>query len=118
MGTPISCRETLARSSRGRRRSTWGSIATIDEATVQDIHRRASSLLPALGALHPAERWNGFRPGIEGGVPLIGRVEDARIWTAFGHYRNGILLAPDTARRIEEMVTSTILNRDYKGAAM
>jgi glycine/D-amino acid oxidase-like deaminating enzyme len=32
-------------------------------------------------------------------------VEDTRIWTAFGHYRNGILLAPDTARRIEELVT-------------
>jgi glycine oxidase len=78
---------------------------TIDENIVQDIHRRASSLMPALAALNPVERWNGFRPGIEGGVPVIGKVEDTRIWTAFGHYRNGILLAPDTARRIEELVT-------------
>jgi glycine oxidase len=78
---------------------------TIDENIVQDIHRRASGLMPALGALDPVERWNGFRPGIEGGVPVIGKVEDKPIWTAFGHYRNGILLAPDTARRIEEMIT-------------
>ena len=79
---------------------------TINESIVADIHVRASKLLPALTTMTPAERWNGFRPGIEDGVPAIGRVEGTRIWTAFGHYRNGILLAPDTSRRIEEMVIS------------
>jgi len=78
---------------------------TIDENIVEDIRERASSLMPALAGLDPVERWNGFRPGIEGGVPMIGKLENTRIWTAFGHYRNGILLAPDTARRIEELVT-------------
>ncbi len=78
---------------------------TIDENIVQDIHQRASRLVPALVAMHPVERWIGFRPGIEGGIPVIGKVDGAAIWTAFGHYRNGILLAPDTARRIEELVT-------------
>jgi glycine oxidase len=80
---------------------------TVDESVVQAIHARASQLLPALGEMHPAESWIGFRPGIEGGIPAIGRVDGTRIWTAFGHYRNGILLAPDTARRIEESVTHT-----------
>ena len=77
---------------------------TIDEGIVQQIHSRASQLLPGLAALEPSERWLGFRPGIEGGVPAIGRVEGTRIWTAFGHYRNGILLAPDTSRLIAESV--------------
>jgi glycine oxidase len=77
---------------------------TIDESIVRDIHARASRLLPALAAMEPTERWNGFRPGIDGGIPVVGRIEGTRIWTAFGHYRNGILLAPDTARRIEESV--------------
>lgn len=76
----------------------------IDESIVDDIRHRASIPMPALASMTPAERWNGFRPGIEGGVPAIGRVEGTRIWTAFGHYRNGILLAPDTARRIEDLV--------------
>jgi len=76
----------------------------IDESVVRDIHTRAARLLPALAAMNPLERWNGFRPGIEGGVPAVGRVEGTAIWTAFGHYRNGILLAPETARRIEESV--------------
>jgi glycine oxidase len=76
----------------------------IDERTVSDIHSRASQLLRELGELTPAERWNGFRPGIEGGVPAVGRIEGTTIWTAYGHYRNGILLAPETARRIAESV--------------
>jgi glycine oxidase len=79
---------------------------TIDESAVRDIHSRASRLMPALAAMDPVERWNGLRPAIEGGTPAIGRVEGTAIWTAYGHYRNGILLAPDTARRIEESVTA------------
>ena len=29
---------------------------------------------------------------------MIGRIAGTWVWTAFGHYRNGILLAPETAR--------------------
>lgn len=76
----------------------------IDEGVVSDIHARASKMLPELAALTPAERWNGFRPGIETGIPAVGRIEGTAIWTAFGHYRNGILLAPETARIIAECV--------------
>lgn len=78
----------------------------IDERTVSDIHSRATQLLPDLTALTPADRWNGFRPGIEGGMPVVGRIEGTTIWTAYGHYRNGILLAPETARIIAESVAS------------
>ncbi len=79
---------------------------TIDERLVNEIHRRASTLLPELGSLTPFERWNGFRPGVEGGMPVVGHIEGTAIWTAFGHYRNGILLAPETARIIAESVLS------------
>jgi glycine oxidase len=78
---------------------------TLDENAVQGIHARATQLLPALAALQPTARWLGFRPGIEGGIPAIGRVSGRRVWTAYGHYRNGILLAPDTADQIAESVT-------------
>jgi glycine oxidase len=79
---------------------------SIDENIVRAIHDRASRLMPVLAGMDPVERWNGFRPGIEGGMPAIGRMEDTAIWTAFGHYRNGILLAPDTAYRIEKSVST------------
>jgi glycine oxidase len=80
----------------------------LDEAIAADIHLRASSLLPELAAMEPAEKWNGLRPSIEGGIPRVGRIEGTSVWTAFGHYRNGILLAPDTARRIEESVVLSL----------
>jgi glycine oxidase len=78
---------------------------TLDESAADDIQSRAARLLPSLGCQRPSERWNGFRPGIEADGPAIGKIPGASIWTAFGHYRNGILLAPETARRIAGMLT-------------
>jgi|SRR5579863_196689 len=78
----------------------------IDESVVRGIQTRASRLIPALAGINPVECWNGFRPGVEGGIPVIGRIEGTAILTAFGHYRNGILLAPDTALRIEQSVVT------------
>ena len=78
---------------------------TLDENAIADIHARASRLLPELANHPPDERWNGFRPGIEATEPAIGRIPGTSVWTAFGHYRNGILLAPETARLIAESVT-------------
>jgi glycine/D-amino acid oxidase-like deaminating enzyme len=72
----------------------------IDETAVADIQTGAAALLPALGHLEPGERWNGFRPGIEAEGPAVGILPGTCIWTAFGHYRNGILLAPETASQI------------------
>lgn len=75
----------------------------LDEMVIASIESRAAQLMPALSSLRPKERWNGFRPGIEGGAPFVGRIGD-RIWGAFGHYRNGILMTPETARMVSDMV--------------
>jgi glycine/D-amino acid oxidase-like deaminating enzyme len=78
---------------------------TLDESAIDDIQSRAIWLLPELGLQPPSERWNGFRPDIEAECPAVGKVPGTSVWTAFGHYRNGILLAPETARRIANMLT-------------
>ena len=72
----------------------------IDEGVIADIHSRACRLLPELATARVADRWNGLRPHIEGEVPAIGRISGTTIWAACGHYRNGILLAPETSRLI------------------
>ena len=77
---------------------------SLDENALADIQQRAARLIPELEAQTPHERWNGFRPGIEAESPAIGQVPGTSIWTAFGHYRNGILLAPETARRITSLI--------------
>lgn len=70
----------------------------IDAAIVADIHRRASGLFPELP--EPAEAWLGFRPAAAAFEPQIRRIEEAPLWLAYGHYRNGILLTPATAKRV------------------
>jgi glycine oxidase ThiO len=72
---------------------------TLDTAIVEDIHRQAAKLVPQLADVTPVDCWNGLRPATDVG-PVIGRVADTNIWTAYGHFRNGILLTPDTAQTI------------------
>ena len=73
---------------------------TLDPASVQDIRSRVARLAPPLAALEPSEQWVGFRPAVEGVSPVLGRMGASPLWLAYGHYRNGILMAPGTARRI------------------
>jgi len=79
----------------------------IDPAIVADIARRAESLLPCLRDAGPPEAWLGFRPRADAHQPQVGRFEDSNLWLAYGHYRNGILLAPATAERVAAQITST-----------
>jgi glycine oxidase len=73
---------------------------TVDAAICEDIHRRAAQLFPPLKHAAPVKRWIGFRPRSATGEPHIGRVAGTNVWLAYGHYRNGILLTPVTAKRI------------------
>lgn len=79
---------------------------TINPATVADIAARAHSLAPGILPAQPRDAWIGFRPGADNG-PFVQRLGDAPLWAAYGHYRNGILLAPATAARIEHAITSS-----------
>jgi len=74
----------------------------LDKEAVDVLQARAETVLPALRGLPVHQAWCGFRPYRETGVPWIGPVR-GKVWGAFGHYRNGILMAPETARRIAEM---------------
>lgn len=73
---------------------------TIDPQIVSDVAARAGALVPALASIQPESIWIGFRPAVDAPVPPIGRVPSSRLWLAYGHYRNGILLAPATCDRV------------------
>jgi len=61
----------------------------------------ATKLAPSLDGARVLEMWSGFRPGTSDGHPILGRYPDVEgLLIATGHYRNGILLAPITARII------------------
>jgi glycine oxidase len=84
----------------GTSMETVGFDRTIDRETVCGIVRRAEALLPQLRQAGAPEAWIGFRPRADAHQPQIRRFEDSSLWLAYGHFRNGILLAPATAERI------------------
>ena len=73
---------------------------TLNPVLVSDIHSRAAALLPRLAACRPVEAWLGFRPAASASEPVVGRAGGMALWLAYGHYRNGILMAPETALRV------------------
>jgi len=80
-----------------------GFDGAVDAAICEDIHRRAARLFPALENATPVKRWIGFRPrSVERDCPHIGRVPETNVWLAYGHYRNGILLTPVTAKLVAD----------------
>jgi glycine oxidase len=59
----------------------------------------ATRLVPGLAGSTVLEHWAGLRPGTPDGLPVLGPDPDvAGLLYATGHFRNGILLAPITAR--------------------
>jgi len=78
----------------------------LSPAILCDIQARASKLLPLLAGCEPCEHWLGFRPGVEGKGPIVEGLEGTPLWLAYGHYRNGILLAPATAERVARGITA------------
>jgi glycine/D-amino acid oxidase-like deaminating enzyme len=85
-----------------------GFDTTVNEGTCREIHAHATQLWPELKDHVAVERWMGFRPACEDMLPRIGRFEDTNVWLAYGHYRNGILLAPVTAQKIAGEITSSL----------
>jgi glycine oxidase len=73
---------------------------TIDREIVSDIAARAGALVPSLASLEHESVWTGFRPATNASAPHLGRLQSTRLWLAYGHYRNGILLAPATCDQI------------------
>lgn len=70
------------------------------------MHEIAIEACPDLAAGEIIQTWQGLRPRPHNRpAPIIDRVgNNGRIIVAAGHYRNGILLAPATARIVGEML--------------
>jgi glycine oxidase len=76
------------------------------DATAWLLHE-AAQLWSPLAQTRPDEiegAWTGIRPGTPDDLPILGSFCDPQVFFATGHYRNGILLAPGTARIIAQLV--------------
>ncbi|HWZ85301.1 MAG TPA: glycine oxidase ThiO [Thermoanaerobaculia bacterium] len=66
----------------------------------------AARLVPGLGSARFVSAWSGLRPGTPDGLPVLGASPVRGLFFAAGHFRNGILLAPVTARLLADLLTS------------
>ena len=73
-------------------------------SAIRDILDSAVQLVPELAGVEVVETWTGLRPGTPDGLPILGPTEVEGLLIATGHYRNGILLAPVTAKLIREWI--------------
>ncbi|ERT05953.1 glycine oxidase ThiO [Lyngbya aestuarii BL J] len=71
---------------------------------VQSLLWRAIRIFPLLRDFPIQEFWWGFRPTTPDLLPILGTSPFENLTLAVGHYRNGILLAPITAKLITEWV--------------
>ena len=72
---------------------------------VHDLMAAAGAVLPAVWRATLKEVRVGLRPAPVGGLPLIGPSPSSpRVILATGHYRNGVLLAPITAKKVVEAI--------------
>jgi glycine oxidase len=71
----------------------------LTQSAAKELAEAAAEMLPRLGETGFDDHWAGLRPFSPDGLPIIGPVDEG-LWVATAHYRNGILLAPYTAKLI------------------
>lgn len=78
---------------------------SISRKIQRDLQTTAERVFPHLASRDPDEVWTGFRPGPES--LRLGSWHAPDLLLAYGHFRNGILLAPVTAERIADLIAVT-----------
>jgi glycine oxidase len=83
-----------------------GFVKQVTPQGVRQILDAAVELAPALADAKIVEDWAGLRPGTPDQLPIIGPADIAGLWLATGHYRNGVLLAPATAKIMRDWIVT------------
>ena len=69
-----------------------------------ELLRGAWEAVPGIYDLPILETWAGLRPGSRDNAPILGQTDVESLIMATGHYRNGILLTPVTARSVATLI--------------
>jgi glycine oxidase len=77
----------------------------VEVDAIQHLHRSAMELVPELRNARILESWAGLRPGTPDGLPILGATATPGYYAATGHFRDGILLAPVTAKIMADVIT-------------
>jgi len=75
---------------------------TVEPDVITKLRAKAAEVVGGIATAEQAAVWAGVRPGTQDGLPMIGETAIPGVFAATGHYRNGILLAPETAKIIAD----------------
>lgn len=78
---------------------------TVTLSIIHQLLSLAARYLPELASAPIIESWAGLRPGTPDDLPILGPTDIPGVFAATGHFRNGILLAPITARIMADVIT-------------
>ena len=80
---------------------------SVTESAAASLKQIASKIAPSIESLAISGQWSGLRPFAADGLPILGKIPglDA-LMIATAHYRNGILLAPLTAKIVSDNVVN------------
>ncbi len=74
-------------------------------AAREELRAAALALVPALADCPVIQHWSGLRPGSPNGVPFICEVSEIKgLYLNAGHFRNGVAMAPASARLMRELI--------------
>jgi glycine oxidase len=76
----------------------------VDQQMVRQLGEAAVHLLPSAHLPPETKMWAGLRPGTPDGLPILGAAAESHYFHATGHFRDGILLAPVTARVMAQLM--------------
>ena len=80
-------------------------------AGLRKIFSAATNMAPALADAPVFETWAGIRPDSPDHLPILGATDIHGLFIATGHYRNGMLLAPATAKYLAEWIVEGRISR-------
>lgn len=76
----------------------------VQPEVIRDLHNAAAGFVPELAFAKIVSSWAGLRPGTPDDLPILGQTDTPGVFIASGHFRNGILLAPITARIMADLI--------------
>jgi len=77
------------------------------------LNQLATTMVPELSTMPIERHWAGLRPGSPKGIPYIGRHPEIKnMFINAGHFRNGVVLGPASAKLIAQIITGNDLIMD------
>jgi glycine oxidase len=81
---------------------------SLTAGAMMDLLREAWETMPGVYDLAIREMWTGLRPASRDNAPVLGKTEMEGLFVATGHYRNGVLLTPITARAMRDLLVDGV----------